>query len=221
MDGVIVDDIPYHLKAWKEFSKLHKVTITPEVVKRINGHTNRDIFRFFFGSGFPASKIEEYARLKERLFRKIYNRHVRPVPGLRGFLKTLNAAGIKIALATSAPRENARFILKNSGLKNFFPIIVDESMIIRGKPDPEVYLKAAKALKVSPKNCLVFEDAVAGIAAARSAGAKVAGLTTTHSKKQLSGADLHIRNFQNLKIGRLKELFQTSVEQRNRLFFRG
>lgn len=207
MDGVIVDDIPFHLQAWREFSKVHKIRITPAVVRKINGHTNRDIFRFFFGKNFPTAKINEYAELKERLFRKIYSRHVKPLAGLPGFLKILQNARIKMALATSAADENIKFILKNSGLRKFFPIIIDESMVRQGKPDPGVYLQAARALGAAPGNCLVFEDAVAGIAAARSAGMKVAGLTTTHTRRQLKGAGMFIKNFSGLKLSRLRQLF--------------
>jgi beta-phosphoglucomutase-like phosphatase (HAD superfamily) len=91
-----------------------------------------------------------------------------------------------LAVATSAPPENVDFVLDTLNLRQFFPIIVDETQVSKGKPDPEIYLKTANLLHANPKQCIVFEDSLSGIQAAKNAGMLVIGVTTTHSAQELA-----------------------------------
>ena len=106
--------------------------------------------------------------------------------GLPEFLQYASGLGIPIALATAAPKENVKFTLEATGLVHYFNAITDSSMVERGKPDPQVYLVTAEKLGVQPSECVVFEDSIPGITAAKNAGMRVIGVATTHKSSELS-----------------------------------
>jgi beta-phosphoglucomutase len=115
----------------------------------------------------------------------LYKPYIQAVEGLPAFLKNASDKDIPIALATSAPLENVEFTLDSTGLKKYFSIISDASMVKNGKPDPEIYLLTAAKLGVQPSDCVVFEDSIAGIQSALSAGMRVIGVATTHKYEEL------------------------------------
>jgi len=106
-----------------------------------------------------------------------------------------NHDGYKLAIATSGPSGNVDFVLGNTNLHMYFDAVVDSSMIIQGKPDPEIYLKAAQELGVEPEHCLVVEDSVSGIRAGKAAGMIVVAITSTNPKEKLKEADVIIDHF--------------------------
>ena len=121
------------------------------------------------------------------------------MPGLVPFLQKLQAARIPTAIATSAPRTNVDFTLNHTGTGKFFKTILDESFVSRGKPDPEIYLKAAAAIGFAPANCIVLEDSLSGVKSGKAAGCKVLAITTTHSAEELHEADAIIADFIGLE----------------------
>jgi beta-phosphoglucomutase len=121
------------------------------------------------------------------------------VKGLIPFLEKLEARKIPRAIATSAPRANVDFTVSRTHIERFFSIILDDSFVNRGKPDPEIYLKSAAALGLNPGQCLVFEDSLSGVRAGKDAGCKVVGITTTHTREELAGTDFNIDNFEDLE----------------------
>jgi len=131
------------------------------------------------------------------LFRELYV-DIKPLDGLHSFLKKLDANGIPLAIATSAPRANVDFTISKTGITHFFPIILDDSFVTKGKPDPQIYLKSAAALGMPSGQCVVFEDSLSGVRAAKRAGCKVVGVTTTHTREELTETDLNIDNFEFL-----------------------
>ena len=128
-----------------------------------------------------------------------YEKDIEALPGLEQFLQKLDEAEITRAIATSAPRSNVDFTLEKTGLGRFFKTILDDSFVSKGKPDPEVYLKAAKAVNFPPERCVVFEDSLAGVQAAKNAGCKVVGLTTTHPAEELSDTHLVLPDFRQVE----------------------
>jgi HAD superfamily hydrolase (TIGR01509 family) len=195
MDGVIVDSNPYHKRALQQFCKKYGQHLSEEQLReKIYGRRNQDWLTNVFGKLDP-DKLKKYADEKEALFRELYESDIKPVTGLPEFLKKMDQQGVPRAIATSAPAENVTFTLQKTQTGPFFKTILDDSFVTRGKPDPEIYIKTAKALNFEPKNCVVFEDSLAGVQSAKSAGCKVVGLTTTHSRDELSGTDLIIDNF--------------------------
>ncbi len=195
MDGVIVDSNPFHKIALKQFCSKYGHHLTEEDLrKKIYGRRNEDWLTNIFGP-LDAGELSRYADEKEALFRELYGKDIKPVDGLSGFLEKLGELEIHRVIATSAPRANVDFTLAKTGTGKYFQIILDSSHVRHGKPHPEVYLKAAEAVRFKPESCVVFEDSLAGVEAAKNAGCKVVGITTTHSRDELSQTDLVIDDF--------------------------
>ena len=185
MDGVVVDNAVWHLEAFAEFGKRHGLVQTKEEYTKYFGNTNQTIMNSLFNTILSSDKLNALAEEKEIIYRELYRPFIHPVEGLPAFLENASSQGIPIALATSAPQENVDFTLDSTGLKKYFSIISDASMVKNGKPDPEIYLLTAAKLGVQPSDCIVFEDSIAGIQSALSAGMRVIGVATTHKPEEL------------------------------------
>lgn len=200
MDGVIVDNIPYHKKAWASFMQKYGFKYSDKFFDtHINGQTNEEILTRLFGKKITLPEIKKYINEKETIYRKIYEPHIEPLPGLLDLLKKLKRENYKIALATSGPEENVNFVLKKTKTKKYFAVIVDAKDIKNGKPHPEIFLKVAKKLRTDPIDCIVFEDSILGVKAAKNAGMKVIGILTSYSTKQLHLANKFTKNFINME----------------------
>lgn len=198
MDGVIIDSNPFHKIALKKFCLQHGHDLTEEQLReKIYGRTNKDWLVNVFGN-LEESKIRAYAEEKEAMFRDIYKNDIQPVDGLIQFLDKMDTLGIPRAIATSAPRKNVDFTLDRTGTEKYFPVILDDSFVTKGKPDPEIYLKTVAALKQDAASCVVFEDSLSGVTAARLAGCKVVGISTTHTAEELHETDLMIKDFNEI-----------------------
>lgn len=200
MDGVIVDTNPYHKISLKQFCEKYGYHFTDEeLIKRIYGRTNNEWIANLFGK-LPKERLLELGEEKEAMFRAIYKDVIATVAGLESFLKKLTNQKISCAIGTSAPRSNVDFVLDKTGLRKYFPVILDQSHVEHGKPNPEIYLKTATALNLAPAQTIVFEDSLSGIEAAQRAGARVVGVTTTHTPAELKHCDLVISDFTNLQL---------------------
>jgi len=207
MDGVIIDSNPFHKIALKQFCQQHGHDLTDEELRlKIYGRTNKDWIPNLFGALAP-QLVAQYGEEKEAMFREIYKHDIKPVDGLIEFLDELDRNSIPRAIATSAPRSNVDFTLKYTGTGKYFETILDEAFVMRGKPDPEIYLKAARALGFKPQDCIVIEDSLSGVQAGKAAGCKVVAITTTHTPEELSITDLIISDFKTLRPTDLERLF--------------
>lgn len=207
MDGVIIDSNPAHKIALKQFCKQHGHDLTDEELRlKIYGRTNKDWIPNLFGNIAP-ELVAKYGEEKEVLFREIYKNDIKPVDGLIDFLEELQTLNIPRAIATSAPRSNVDFTLQYTHTGKYFDTILDEAFVSKGKPDPEIYLKTAKALGFNPQDCIVIEDSISGVLAGKAAGCKVIGITTTHTPEELSNTDLIIADFTQLHSIDLEKLF--------------
>jgi HAD superfamily hydrolase (TIGR01509 family) len=197
MDGVIVDSNPTHKIALKQFCKDHGYELSEsDLREKVYGRTNHDWLLNLFGK-LDETTLRKYAEEKESLFRQLYTT-IKPLDGLIDFLEKLDSAGIKRAIATSAPRANVDFTLEKTGTGKYFDVILDDSFVTEGKPNPQIYLKSAEALGFDPADCIVFEDSLSGVTAGKRAGCKVVGLTTTHSPEELSETDYTISDFRGV-----------------------
>lgn len=197
MDGVIVDSNPAHTRALHQFCEKHGHYLTDQQLReKIYGRANKDWIPNVFGD-LSKEQVSAYAWEKEALYRELYT-DIREVSGLTPFLKRIREGGFRCAVATSAPRVNVDFTLSRTNTLEYFPVILDEAHVNRGKPDPEIYLNTARAVGLPPGQCIVFEDSLSGIQAARAAGCKVVGITTTHSAQEMTHVDLIINNFEGL-----------------------
>lgn len=206
MDGVVVDNYQYHREAWMIFCNRYNLDFNRSFRSKVFGGTNRDHLETFFDRHLSDREIEQYEDEKEAIYRSLYRDHIAPVNGLASFLAALKEAGIPMGLATSSPPVNVHFVLNETNTGQYFRTILDASSITRGKPDPEIFLKAARSIGVDPSECIVFEDSVNGIIAARRAGMKVVGLTTTHKAEELPPVDLSIPDFGRISISDLENL---------------
>ncbi|MFA6126073.1 MAG: beta-phosphoglucomutase [Bacteroidales bacterium] len=179
LDGVVVDTAKYHFKAWErlarglgfEFTELHN-----ERLKGVSRMASLNILLEVGGMTLPDSEKQKLAAQKNAWYLE-YIAKMTPaeiLPGVTDFLDLLKSNGILTALGTAS--KNARLILKQIGLSGAFDFIVDGNRVSNAKPDPEVFLLAAADLQLNPRQCLVFEDAIAGVAAAHNAGMKCIGV---------------------------------------------
>ena len=211
MDGVIVDNHQYHLQSWLSFFKQHNVLMTEaEYKEKVNGRVMRAVLSGVLDRPLSDEEIYTYGEQKEKEYRDLYQPHIQSTPGLTDFLDQLQQKGIPRAIATSAPPANVEFTLEHTGLRPYFSVIVDDTMVTMGKPDPEVYLKSAEQLGMSPRHCVVFEDAILGIQAGKNAGMSVVGVATTHTREELEAtqADYVVDDFRGLTVEKLREALE-------------
>jgi HAD superfamily hydrolase (TIGR01509 family) len=141
---------------------------------------------------------------KEAIYREIVREQgMTALPGVKPWLEVLRAEGIPCIIASSTHRENITTTLEVLGLNEFFADIVSAEDVKRGKPDPEVFLTAAKRLEVEPAHAIVFEDALVGIAAAKAAGMRVVAVATTEPKDKLAHADWVVDQMDELSVAQL------------------
>lgn len=203
MDGVLVNNMKVHFMAFAEMAARYNLTAAPgQDFSHLNGRGNEDIITALFPEWLVKEKgVDALAREKEAVYREIYAPTIKPAPGLVEFLQRLRAEGVACAVGSSGPRENVEFVLERCGIEEFFSVRISGDMVTRCKPDPEIFLTAAARLGLAPEECVVFEDAVAGVAAARAAGMKVVAIASTHTAEELAAKtspDLIVNDFTEL-----------------------
>ncbi len=212
MDGVIADTAPYHLKAWQQVFQKRGVNFTENDFRHIFGQRNDTIIKNVLGKSVPLSEIDAIAGEKEKSFRQSVRQHITPLPGAVELIKALKEHGFSIALASSAPIENIQLIFGGLDLNDCFQAIVSGREVKEGKPSPQGFLLAAKKLGVAPQNCIVVEDAVVGITAAKRAGMRCLAVTNTHPRTRLMEADLIVDTLETVGVNILEGLLNRSRE---------
>jgi beta-phosphoglucomutase family hydrolase len=211
MDGVIVDNGRFHYLAWEEFCKKYRILFSDNIFRKtIFGRTNAEAIPFLFQRDLEKNEIQKLGAEKEEIYRRIYAPALKPVNGLPAFLEELKKHNIPTAVATSASPENVMFVLDGLRIKHYFNCIVDDSMVKNGKPNPEIYLKAAELLTTRPADCVVFEDSLSGTKAAFDAGAKVIALTTSLKAGEHRYAQHIFPDFSEISVNFIIENFSTS-----------
>lgn len=203
MDGTLVDNTPAHIRAFEIFCARYGVTDWRQKLNNVFGMGNDDILRLILpGSVIREKGLQALADEKEAIYRETYAPEIEPVKGLVHLLERLRAAGVRCAVGSSGCKANVDFVLGRCGIASFFEAKISGDMVTRCKPDPEIYLKAAATLGLSPAACVVFEDARAGIESARRAGAgRIVALATTLSRDALEtdpAADRIITDFDDI-----------------------
>ncbi len=213
MDGVLVNSNPYHLQKWRDLLNEHGIPYDEAALpKQILGPRNDTAFRMFFGAQITK---EESRRLSEELeakFRRIFAPHAKPLPGLTQLVEACHGAGIPMAVASSAMCKNIEFVVDAMGFRPFFRAMVSGDEVTHSKPDPEIYLTAARKLGADPANCVAFEDSFVGVEAAKRAGMKCVALGTTFSLDELrreTRADLVVPGFEGVSLETLRGLWGT------------
>lgn len=210
MDGVLADTAPYHLLAWQETFAKRGIKCTEEDFKRSFGIRNDAIIKNVLGGQTTEAEIETIAREKEATFRRIIGQNIKPIPGALKLLEALDEHGVRMAIASSTPIENVRLIVGSLSIEKYFQAVITDRDVTEGKPSPQVFLLAAERLGAEPKNCVVFEDAVAGVKAAKSAGMYCVAITSTHPREKLKQADLIVDTLEELTVKELEKLLKST-----------
>ena len=187
-DGVVIDSHEAHERSWFALAAELGKELTRETFVATFGQRNESILPFLgWAEEGDRERIQQLGDRKEGLYREILRAEgIEPLPGVVALLEDLAAAGIPCAIGTSTPRANVECVLEITGLGGFFKDIAASEDVTRGKPDPEVFLKAAAKLGADPASCVVIEDAHVGIRAARAAGMKAVAVTSTHPAESLA-----------------------------------
>ena len=206
MDGVIVDSGPYHFDSWQNTLNQYSLVVSEAELRRMFGMTSPEVVRILFGDEITEEFVAQICEEKELLFRKAMQENAQYIPGVEFWLNEFKQSGIWQAIASSGSQENIDTVLDILGTRLFLDAIVS-GKDMPSKPDPGIFIMAAHQLGVEPKDCLVIEDAIAGVAGAKSAGMKCLAVTTTNCKNDLENADLILKNLESLSGSILNSLF--------------
>jgi HAD superfamily hydrolase (TIGR01509 family) len=178
VDGTIVDNHAHHEAAWIAWGRRRGREISPAFYREhLYARSNDRILRTLLGDDLAAEQVEAMASEKEALYRELYAPHLAPMPGLVEWLKALALAGVPCAAASNAERVNVDFVLDGLKLRDRFRVVLAREDVAHGKPDPEIFLLAARRLGAPPARCWVFEDSAAGFEAAHRAGMPCVAIT--------------------------------------------
>jgi HAD superfamily hydrolase (TIGR01509 family) len=185
LDGTLVSNMALHAEAFRVFVERHGLPPLDETLRgRLDGKRNSDIFPILFARPLSDEEQRRFADEKEGLYRELSRGRLRPLAGLERLLGALERRGIPVVVATSAPHENVPHTLAELGLQGRLTQVVRSDSVPRGKPYPDVFLAAARLIDVAPEQCLAFEDAPAGIRAARAAAMTCVAVTTSFTVAQ-------------------------------------
>ncbi|NBC44112.1 HAD family phosphatase [Corallococcus exiguus] len=213
MDGTLVDNMDFHNRAWLTLArKLGLDGLTAERFQNeFAGKKNEEILPQLLGRTLSVAELDALAEEKESHYRAIYRPYLALHRGAEGFLHRLRDANLLLAVATAAPHGNRELVLDGLSVRPLFACVVGAEQVTRGKPAPDIFLAAAKALQVPPESCLAFEDAINGVLSARAAGMVTVGITTTTTAAALKNAGAHYTapDFDTLPPELLARLFRS------------
>ncbi len=188
MDGTLVHNMPIHNQAWQDTLAEAGVQIDLDEFNRATtGKKTPEILHLMLGPQLSEAEVAYWGERKEALYRKRFAGCREPLPGLLNLLEQAHTLGLPMAVASAAPPDNIAFILDELDLRRHFLAVVGGEDVQHGKPHPEIFLKSARILGVEPEKCLVFEDALAGIEAARRAGMEAVMICTTIDAQEIAG----------------------------------
>ena len=202
LDGTLVDNMAFHLRAWQAIGQKLGHAITAEQFERdFAGRKNEEIIPRLLGRLVPPDELHALAEEKESAYRELYRPHLAPMAGAVELMDKLAAKGLKLAIASAAPAANRALVLEGLGWHSRFVAVVGGEGL-RGKPAPDIFLASAERSGVAPAECVAFEDAVNGVASAHAAGMRVAGILSTTPAELLrqAGATWTARDFRALPV---------------------
>lgn len=202
MDGVLIDSGAHHREAWRALlEELGATPPRPDYWRLTIGRPGNEAVPLLLGRELRGSEAERLADKKRDHYLRLSRQGLPAVRGVLAFVGLLEAAAVPRAVATSASRHDVDRLLGRLGLRERFEVVVTAEDVRFGKPDPEVYLRAAEGIARAPGECLVFEDSVVGVRAARGAGMRVIGVATAHTEDELraAGAADVVDDFEGLR----------------------
>lgn len=210
VDGTLVDTAEMHFAAWAKLAAELGQPFSRADFAATFGRRNPEIIHILFGQKYSDAEIARLGDIKENYYRAAAEKGVKLLPGVQELLDGLHARGIKQAVGSSAPRANLDLILRITDSRQYFDAIVAMEDTTRGKPDPQVFLVAAEKLGIPPRRCVVLEDAVAGVEAAKAGGMKCVAVTFVghhpDEKLKAAGADRVVKCFTEITAGEIIHL---------------
>jgi len=187
LDGTLVDSLPYHHESWRIFFKNNNLEEHDfsEVLKEYKGGGTLELMTSVFGDMYTKDELKKMTDDKEIIFRDIYKSKIYPIEGLIKFLDNLKENNILLSIGSNAIRKNVLMTIEELGITGYFSSIICGDEVSKGKPDPEMYLKTLSNLKMDKNECIIFEDSIEGVTAAKNAGIKSIGVTSSQSSEIL------------------------------------
>lgn len=208
LDGTLIDALDGHVMTLnRAFAAKGYPEQKPKEIYKYYGQTAEEIIRELLKKPRINAEVEEIARLKREVYKETNGTYVRLLPGTRELIRALHSKKVPMAVASSANRRGIDEVLDKTGIAKYFSAIVSANDIKNSKPNPEIFLKAAKALNAAPKDCIVFEDSPWGVMAAKAAGMKcIAVATGTTTKADLKKLE------PNRVIGSMDEISVSKID---------
>jgi beta-phosphoglucomutase-like phosphatase (HAD superfamily) len=201
MDGTMVESMPWHAKAWVEYARRRGMRIdVPDLMRRTTGRTAYECACELMGREVSEAESAEITHEKESIYRELFGAEFREVAGFRAFARTAATRGLKIAVGTAGDRNNIAFTMSLLKLEPAPLAIVGGDEGLPGKPQPAIFLEAARRIGAAPERCIVFEDAPFGIEAARRGGMRAVAVCSSHSAAELAGPHViaAVRDYEEL-----------------------
>ncbi len=183
LNGTMINDMSYHIRAWHRILNELGANISIERVKEECYGKNHELLERVFPGRFYVEEKNVMSLEKEKQYQSEFKPHLELLPGLATFLEQAHQAGIKMAIGSAAIMFNIDFVLDNLGIRKYFGALISADDVTKSKPDPETFLKCAAQLNILPEDCIVFEDAPKGVESALNAGMETVVITLMHEKE--------------------------------------
>lgn len=213
LNGTMVDDMKFHGRAWYKIihDELGADLTYEEVAKEMYGKNEEVITRIFGEGKFSPEQMQYLSIKKEKLYQNAFRSHLRLINGLGAFLKAAYGRQVKLAIGTAAIPFNIDFVVDALNIRYYFSAIISADDVVKSKPDPETFIKAAQEMNTESSACIVFEDAPKGIEAAQNAGMKTVVITTAHTKEDFASYKNVLAFIKDYTNPWLQKLFNSEV----------
>lgn len=212
LNGTMIDDMNFHIKAWYNILNQLGADLSLEQVKQECYGKNEELLERIFPGRFSREEMQVMISQKEAGYREVFRPYLQLIEGLDNFLQQASSNNILLGIGSAALPENINYVLDGLSIRNYFKAIVSAVDVQASKPDPETFLLCAERLGVQPQDCIVFEDAPKGVEAARLAGMSCVVLTTMHQEKDFVGWDhilCAVQNYADLRLTSMVQQFNT------------
>lgn len=201
MDGTMVDSMPWHARSWSEFTRRHGIDLdSAEILRRTTGRTGAECMREVFQRDIAPDEVQALVHEKEAIYRELFSPVFAEVGGFKRFAAQAMARGLKVGVGTAGDRHNIAFTFRHLAMAPAPHAVVGGDEGLPGKPEPAIFLEAARRMGVEADRCIVFEDAPLGIEAARRAGMRAVAVCTSHGADELAGPHVlaRVRDYNEL-----------------------
>ncbi len=208
LDGVIIDSFQFHFAAWRQLAWQRGWALTEDDFLSAFGLAKSEHDTWFFGPSAAADEVEAVWQQKEAIFRDRIKGNIKALPGALQLLRSLKVTGFRTSLVSFSPPETIALVLSSLGIEQLFEFVVSVSGLCQEIKSPELFVSVANQLGVEPDHCVVIEDEIAGVEAAKAAGMKCIAVTNTYPRESFTAADLLIDSLEKLDSRDIELLFK-------------